>query len=273
MGALHGEHVLLGASFAPSETSGLLRVSSYAHESAEGAGAVLADLTGAAYLLASGPDAAVFAGSAFAGRRLAVGEVALEAALNGTGGLVSVPLLVRTGDTEHVIVDAGGRADSLAAWLAFLAGARAQDDRAAFPELELADASDMLVPLLLAGPEASHVLSDYVGDKNDLPAPGTVRQLKLDAIPAVVAHVAAPFAPPAYLVLVPAGAARILWRSFLSFTEVAPVGLEWVAERVSELCPWGEALGRAEARCSRDELEAWGVVRDADDFVGARALV
>ena len=272
MGVLHEEHVLLGASFAPSETSGLLRVCSYARETSNGVGAILADLTGATYLLASGPDAASFAATALAGRALPVGDVAFEAALNGAGGLVAVPLLVRTGDTEHVVIDVSDQADALAAWLAFLGGAKSEDGNEAFPRLNLEGASEMLVPLLLAGPEAEHVLMDYLRDGGSLPGPGTVRQLSLDAIPCVIAHVAASFVPSAYLVLVPAAAARILWRSFLSFTEVSPVGHDRLRELVGRHVPWAGALGRSSVPSRREELSNWGIVRAGDGFVGARAL-
>ena len=152
-GVLHAEHVLLGAEFVPSPCTGAPCVSAYARETAEPVGAVLADLTGATYLLASGSDADACIAASLAGRRLAVGEVAYEATLTGTGALVSVPLLARTGDHEFVVVDAGPRGGSLSAWLEFLAHA-SSEEAPAFPDLGLEDASDMLVPLLLAGPAA-----------------------------------------------------------------------------------------------------------------------
>ena len=270
-GVLHAEHVLLGAEFVPSPCTGAPCVSAYARETAEPVGAVLADLTGATYLLASGSDADAFIAASLAGRRLAVGEVAFEATLTGTGALVSVPLLARTGDHEFVVVDAGPRGGSLSAWLEFLAHA-SSEEAPAFPDLGLEDASDMLVPLLLAGPAAGRVLSDYVHGDERLPEQGTVLQLHLDAITVIVARPAASFLPPAYLVLVPVGAARVLWRSLLSFTEVEPIGHVRLRSLLSRQLPWAEEIEGDPRQPARADLESWGVVRPSSDFVGARAL-
>lgn len=270
-GVLHVEHELLGAEFVPSPVTGVPHVSTYARESLNPDGAVLVDLTGSTYLLASGADASAFVGTSLAGRRPAVGEASFAAALTGTGSLVAAPLLMRTGDSEYVILDAGPRAASLAAWLEFLAHA-SSGETAAFPDLALDDASGMLVPLLLAGPAAERVLSDYVHGEESLPCRGEVLQLHLDAITAVVARPDAPFAPPAYLVLVPVGAARILWRSSLSFTEVQPIGHARLRDLLAQRLPWAALLEADPRPASRADLERWGIVRPGSDFVGARAL-
>lgn len=271
-GALHGEHVLLGASFSGSEHADVARVSSYALESAQGSDTILADLTGAAYLLVSGSDAPRFCSAVFAGKVLSVGETALEAVLNGTGELISTPLLTRTGDDEYVVIDASPRQDALVAWVRFLAQT-SSGGQAAFPDLAIEDATTMLVPLLLCGPAATAVLGDYLREGAALPSAGEVAQLRLDSIVTVVAHVAAAFAPPAYLVLVPVGAARVLWRSLLSFTEVAPVGHDRIVADLRGSFPWfGGELEGGPAQLGRSGLEQWGVVRAGSDFVGARAL-
>ena len=184
-GVLHEEHALLGASFEPSETTGLLAVRSYAREAAcaPAAGeARLTDLTGATYLLVSGSDAEPLAYAAFAGAPLPVGECAFSATLSGDGSLLSMPLVARCGDTEFVVIDPSPRGEALAAWTGLLARAESDGVRA-FPLVSICDASEMLVPLALCGPAAEHVLSDYLHDAS-LPAPGQVRQLRLDAIDA-----------------------------------------------------------------------------------------
>lgn len=272
MGTLHAEHVLLGARFASAEDSSeYLRVDSYPAEKAEGAGAYLVDLTGSTYLLASGPDAAAFSSAALAGRRLAVGKVGFEAVLNGAGGLVGAPLCLRTGDEEYVICDASREAASVAAWLRFLSGASTSTEPA-FPELSFDHADTMLVPLLLFGPIAPRVLADYLHNEA-LPPAGTVRQLHLDAIGCLVAQLPATSLSPALLLLVPPAAARVLWRSLLSFTEVEPIGHAALGRRLQDDLPWEERLGKAApAAVSYDELSAWGIVRSELDFVGARGL-
>ena len=273
-GVLHEEHALLGASFEPSETTGLLAVRSYAREAAcaPAAGeARLTDLTGATYLLVSGSDAEPLAYAAFAGAPLPVGECAFSATLSGDGSLLSMPLVARCGDTEFVVIDPSPRGEALAAWTGLLARAESDGVRA-FPLVSICDASEMLVPLALCGPAAEHVLSDYLHDAS-LPAPGQVRQLRLDAIDVVVVRPGAPLAQDVVVVLVPPARARVLWRSLLSFTEVSPVGVPAFAGLLAGALPWGELLvGAGPEHISRDRLVRWGLVRDGGDFVGGRAL-
>ena len=271
LGALYEEHVLLGADFEEG-AAGTPRVACYAGESTDGSGAFLADLTGCAYLLAGGTDAEGFCAAALAGRRCDVGELAWEAVLNGAGRLVSVPLLMRTGTTEHVIIDASRRSEALGAWLDFLSRAASEEGGAAFPDLALEDASGMLVPMLLAGPSATEVLSDYLSDDARPPVAGEVLQLRLDAIPTLVARLPGAFVPPAYLVLAPVASSRILWRSLLSFAEVAPIGHRRLRELLDRHLPWAGALGDASSPARRSALANWGLVRGDDAFVGSRAL-
>lgn len=273
-GVLHEEHALLGASFEPSETTGLLAVRSYAREAvgAPAAGeARITDLTGATYLLVSGSDAESLAFAAFAGTPLSVGECAFSAALSGDGSLLSTPLVARCGDTEFVVIDPSSRGEALSAWTGLLARAESDGVRA-FPLVSTCDASEMLVPLALCGPAAEFVLSDYLHDAS-FPAPGQVRQLRLDAIDVVVVRPGAPLAQDVVILLVPPARARVLWRSLLSFTEVSPVGVPALAGLLADALPWGRLLaGTGPERVGRDLLARWGLVRDGSDFVGGRVL-
>ena len=104
---LHEEHVLLGASFSVDGT-GVERPVDYAAASADSArlkdGALLADMSGMTSLLVSGHGCGDFVGAAMAGRRLAVGETAFEAALVGDGTVASIPLMARTGTEELSLI-------------------------------------------------------------------------------------------------------------------------------------------------------------------------
>ena len=273
-GILHGEHLLLGASFSPSERTGMLRVDEYAAEgSLNTREALLADLTGCAYLLASGANAPAFSELAFAGDVLGVGDARFEAALTGDGSLLGAPLVLRTGDHETVVIDATRVHESVGAWVEFLARAKDARGNEAFPEVEVEDASEMLVPLLLGGNLAPEVLRDYLHDGEDLPYPGTVKQLRLDAIPCVVAAIEGRGAAPAYLLLVPPASARVLWRSLLSFSEVSPIGHRALESLLAKALPWAARLdGTGPVKLSREELEGWGILREEADFVGGRAL-
>lgn len=270
------EHALLGALMGEPGAS-VAPVLSYpgelaGHDGAEGA--ALADLSGSCYLLVSGSDTPLLARSALAGRALGVGEAAFEAALSGDGGLISVPLALRTGDGELVVLDVSPRAPILRAWLGFLSEVE-QGCQRPFAEAVVEDASGMLVPLLLAGPEASRVLGDYVSSPADLPEPGRVASVSLDRISCLVSRIpdAGPAREPRYLVLVPPTAARVLWRSLLSFPEVDPVGVGRAGELLLGGAPWSAALASRDAvRVSRGELGGWGLLRVESDYVGARGL-
>lgn len=274
-GALAQEHLLLGADLRPSEDTGLLSVISYPREKdldeTLSSGAALADLTGSTYRLLTGAGAPALAAAALAGRRLSVGEAAFEAVVTGDGALAAVPLCLRCGDHELVLLDPTPRGAVAAGWIGFLSGIE-QGGRAAFPEVELEEASGMLVPLLLAGAAAEAVLADYVRAEEPLPGPGRVTSLHLDAIPALVAR-ADDLGTPCYVVLVPPASARVLWRSLLSFTEVEPVGSRAVTALFEGRAPWSCALSpEGPARVGRARLASWGLMREEDDFVGARAL-
>lgn len=276
MGTLYQEHVFLGASFAPSLDENYQVVKAYAAEkdatAAAAEGCVLCDLTGASYQLISGPDAAALAGAAFCGRRLAVGECAFEAALGGDGCLMSIPLVVRCGDTEHVVVDLGERGPIGLAWLGFLATAE-QDGVRPFGNTSIEDATSMLCPLMLMGARAGHVLSDYLHGQA-LPRPGQVVSVALDNIQAVVA--APSLATPgleAYLLFVPPTKARVLWRSFLSFEEVSPVGLPAAKRLLFSAVPFSDLCEKQDkVIVTRDQLQDLGLLRHDGGFIGQGAL-
>ena len=274
---LYQEHVLLGAEFDEEEGSQRpARVLTYLGEEdlgSLGEGALLCDLSGSCYLLAGGALASGFAAAALAGYLPAVGECAYGACLSGDGSVVGVPLLLRTGSDELVILDASPRGPVLEGWLSFLRSVEARGERP-YEGVTLEDAHGTLVPLLIAGPAAHRVLLDYVAEGSGLPAAGEVAQVALDRIGALVAGV--PVCgedAPSYLVFVPAPLAQVLWRSLLSFTEVVPVGHAALEGALELRLPWGSLLrARGRVDAPRQQLVDWGLVRGDDGFVGARAL-
>ncbi len=277
MGALYQEHLYLGATFAPSDEGDVMRVSSYPSE--KGAGfdpkaAYLADLTGSTYELISGDASQALAEAFFCGKKLAVGECSWEASLTAEGALTSVPLVGRTGQGEYVVLDPSPRGDVASAWLGFISSIE-QGGYAPYAQAQVEDATDMLTPLLLAGHAARAVLTDYVEHPRDLPAPGSVRNVRLDRIPTVSMGIGLPGAPelPAYVLLVPAAQAATLWRSFLSFSEVEPVGSGALGRALRSLTPWGDDLfEKDQVKPGADRLSAAGLLRTERDFIGARAL-
>lgn len=276
MGALYQEHVYLGATFAPSDEGDVMRVASYPSEkgSFDPEAAYLCDLTGSTYELISGDASQSLAEAFFCGKKLAVGECAWEASLTAEGALTSVPLVARTGGAEYVLLDPSPRGDVASAWLGFISSIE-QGGYAPYAEAKVEEATDMLTPLLLAGHAARTVLADYVGHPRDLATAGSVRNVRLDRIATVMIGLRLPGVPdmPAYVLLVPAAQATTLWRSFLSFSVVEPVGFGALGRAIRSLTPWGDDLyEKDQVKPGAEQLLSAGLLRAERDFVGARGL-
>ena len=272
-GILRTEHEYLGAIF-DDESSTPFSYPGTAQLSHAGEGAFLVDLSGLAYALVTGAEAEQLCNSAFTAEPLKVGECGFEPALTGDGGLASISFVSRTGDNEYVLLDASARGELMLTWLGFLAKIE-QDGYAPYANTTVEDAADTLVPLLLAGAQARTVLSDYVSSPSELPVAGCVASLRLDSIPAVVASMpGCPQGLDAYVVFVPEGSARILWRSFLSFQQVSPAGSQMLLALLESWFEWMPRIADSDLiRINADELRQWGLLRGGQDFVGARALL
>lgn len=276
MGVLYGEHALLGADFSSSDDGSVIRVVSYPSEKGgpvDSGRAYLHDLSGSSYVLVSGPHASDLIEAAFCGPKISVGESAWQCALTAEGGLTSLPLVIRTGANEYVLLDPSDRGDVVVAWLGFLSQIE-QNGFVPYAGTKVEEATDMLTPLLMAGNAATAVLSDYVSHPRDLPAVGQVKNVYLDKISAVASRIAIPgITFPVFVLLVPPAQASILWRSFLSFNEVSPVGCVAVCRAMAEMLPWGGLLSEKDKVLpSAAQLESWGLLRSTRDFVGSRCL-
>ncbi|MDO4796394.1 MAG: hypothetical protein Q4A01_00065 [Coriobacteriales bacterium] len=271
LGALYEEHMILGATFGPSlEPVAYVGDADVLAGECLADGALVCDASMAKMLLLGGSDAAGYMATTCAGPLLDVGGCGFGAVLTGDGGVASIPLIARTGDSEYVLFDASSRADVLEGWLSFVAAIE-QDGVAPFANLDCEDVSRSHVVLVLTGSKAGHVLADYTRAR-DLPAPGSVCSCMLDRIPCIVARL--DVETPTYLLLVPPRQARALWRSLLSFVEVTPVGLDVMRDQMLRMLPWGRHLREdGRLRITVDELGYHGLVRDATDFVGARGLM
>ena len=293
---LYREHVLLGARFgdgdgavveryacetgaepAGTEPAGAAVADTEPAGAAPGAdlrsaGVVLSDVSDMSMLLFSGPPATSFATTAFAGRVLEAGECSFQAVLTGDGSLVSVPLLARTGTSEYVVADLSARSDVLDGWLSFLSAVETEGV-APFASIECEDVSGAHVALVLAGAEAADVLGDYVrGGKAGLPGVGRIEQCMLDSIPCIVARPQVGELD-AFVLLVPPVHAVSLWRSLLSFGEVAPVGRAALRSLARDELSWSRHLRSSDTiRLGHDDLSSAGLVRETCDFVGARGI-
>ena len=260
------EHGFLGASIEEG------RVMSYIAETPLDeaiSGACLYDLTGNLYRFFSGDAAQSYAEALCASQKLEAGSCTFTAVLTGDGALVSVPLLVRGGEHEYIVIDAGSRREALGAWMGFISTVE-QGGRAPYASVSIEDASSLLVPLLICGKRAEELVRDYTADQT-LPKPGMVASIAFDGVPCVLARLGR-LPEDAFIVFAPPAFATKLFRSFLSFQYVHPQGMDSLAQLLGEL-PWAEALsGDDRIVIPRDTLLRWGIVRPETDFIGARGL-
>ena len=153
------EHGYLGASIEDG------RVVSYLNETplTEALeGVALFDLTGACYRFISGAGAQSLVEAFAASRRLAPGSCSFSAVLSGDGSVVSVPIIVRGGEHEYVLVDPTTRRDVLGGWLSFVSAIE-RDGAPAFGDVSIEDASSLLVPLMVAGSRCRELISRVDG--------------------------------------------------------------------------------------------------------------
>ena len=271
---LYGEHLLLGGIYDEDEPL-LAAPHHYGNVPDEpgafGKGCALCDLSGMSITLVSGPGSDAFVSAVCAGAPHAIGECRCSALLSGDGALTATPLVMRTGDTEYLLCDPTERGMAILPWLQFVASIEQQGYRP-YASVHVEDVSASLHPLLLWGPHASDVLSDYVSASEDLPRDARVDAVMLDRIHALVA-VPDFDANPCYLILVPPAAARVFWRSLLSFPIVTPVGHAALTSKATGALPWArQALSQAQLSPDKRSLERWGLVRPDGGFIGARAL-
>lgn len=265
------EHLLLGAYMEKLEDTDLSVPVRYPNEPQEPGirSTCLCDLTGLPYALVSGTDAQSLIETCCAGKRLSVGKCAFEAVLFGDGRLVGTPLVLRTGQHEYCLIDLCGTNDACMEWVLALSNLRQGNDRV-FADVSVEDATDMLVPLLLMGPESGYVLKDYLTSDAGLPAQGEVCSRTLDRIQALLAGV--PAIDGSYIVLIPPTYARVLWRSFLSFPCVDPTGHAALRRTLSILLPWHTLLEK-DGTASHTDLANHGLIRADGQFVGMRGLL
>lgn len=268
---LHTELEYLGAQFSTSTEGFTLAQSFYGEKPVEEAlkDCALIDLSGISYTLVNGATAQNFVETVFAGKKLEVGEASFECALTGDGSLSSIGLLARSGQHEYVVLDASERSLVLADWLSIIASVE-QNDISPYAEVSLDNATPLLTPLLLAGKKAKKILMDYLGEQK-LPESSNLCNLMFDqTIPALVANVSTKTVP-AYLVMVPPVHTVILFRSLLSFESVHPLGHKQLIEALKKYLPWFLQLAsNTKVVIAKDKLKGWGLLRNTDDFIGAR---
>lgn len=233
-------------------------------------GVCLYDLSGCLYSFVSGEDAHSYIESLCAGTKLPVASCGFSAVLTGDGALVSVPLAVRGGEHEYMLLDVSDKGETLKAWMGFVQGIERQGSRP-FEGVAVEDATDLLVPLMLLGERVDELIGDYTGDQA-LPSRGQVASIAFDRVPCVLAHLDA-FDGACYIVFAPPSSSVRLFRSFLSFTYVHPQGM-LSAQQLLDTLPWGSALRESDRiEVPHDDLASWSILRPDADYIGARGIL
>ena len=270
---LSKEHMLLGGVMAQRHRA---QVAMQYHSASDEKNALLTScglthLADMGMMLVSGTDAPSLIQAAVACNMPVVGSYAYGAVLSGDAALLSVPLVVRTGDTEFLLLDGSSRFELLYEWILWLVCVE-QDGKALYAHASVSNESSSLVVFQLAGPRATAILSDYIAKDVQLPKRGCVNNLMLDSAMSIVVH-SSLADQDCYTVLLPPAVAGTFWRSFLSFSEVEPVGYDALKSVERKQIPWSSALSHSDRiSATRDMLVAWQICRDSDNFIGARAL-
>lgn len=246
LSVLSDEHLLLGAGVCVTRQDPSLPfgpVISYPHEGHTLPSTMLCDISYLGKIRLAGEAAGIFVTGLFdfeltalqlvgAGVVAHLGDELLEAltaqSLSAIGETVARTSLciIRSGEHEFMLLVPPAIHASLVAVLQDFAN----EDDSSSGEIALSDETDSLVSCVLIGHEATDVLASFCvppvaePDYSMIPAAGTLAPLLFDEMPTLVYHTILQHDETCYIILCPLGYARALWRSFLSFVQLEPVG-------------------------------------------------
>lgn len=269
---LHEQYAGLGATFSPAWPNICTHVDLDADVfDLYTSGALLADGYGLSQLVLMGSCAPAFVEATCAGKKLAVGENSCEVILRGDGLCLGVVLVTRTGDTEYLLISEYHKMEIIYAWLNFVKDVE-QDGFKPYADLTIVDQSGALTPLVLVGEHASNILQDYV--EEELPSAGKLSSCLLDKhIPALVANLNLLHSS-LFLILVQPNFAPTFWRSLMSFNKITPCGKDDLEPLFKKDCVWiGEFNSDEPIQIPKQRLQEYKLIRDTNDFIGARGLL
>lgn len=280
-GVLSQEHALLGAHLEPA-ANGYLEASYYGDGASEPEafcqGAALCDVGSLVSTCISGKEAAAFVSAVFTGPVPFAGQIVCSLALTGTGTVVSCALVAGIGPQDFCIWAPAETAEGLDSWLHGIAAIE-QEGIAPYASVTFEPGAPFSTMLSMAGPQAPQVLGDYLAKDVKLPDPGTLVNISLDAIDIVMMRPEIPDSDQknadksAYLMVIPNQKVALLWRSFLSFDTVTPVGTSAFWGWVQQQCPGVvDLLDEPTKPVTPQDLSLEDWLRPTGDFIGARAL-
>lgn len=271
---LHEEHLALGARMVP--YAGWEMPVQYAgiveEHNATRASAGIFDVSHMSEFRIFGPDAEAYLSRVLTNdisKIPGLGEAQYTLILTEDGGIVDDVIVYRTGDMEFMIIgNASNRAKDFA-WL--------QDHLPEIVEvgegvnnIELVDESDKVGLIAVQGPKALQIVSELAGEGFEAPRRFNIVSTFLDGVPVMVARTGYT-GEDGVEVLAANCDITGLWRAFLSFPEVTPVGL---GARDTLRLEMGYHLYGNDMDEEVDPISAglgW-VVRREGDYVGAEAI-
>ena len=229
----------------------------------------IADMSGVFYRVLSGVDAQAYISMLSATDHAGIGDTRLSCVLSGDGSVISYPFIARTGDSEYVILDASARSQTLSMWMDFVQHIK-QDTYEPFAHVHIETFNDKLVPIALYGSAANQLLLDYIPQDSPIFENHRVDVISLDShITCLCLHPCQSW----YMLFVPAKYARLMWRSFLSFTYVKP-------QPYHHACDYLCASQPEELNVNSNDkltltfrvLNNYNLVRSDTSYIGAREL-
>lgn len=233
---------------------------------------LIVDVTSMGVIAVSGKSSTLFLNTMTTApvNSMVLGDVRFGLALTGEAEIIDVVLINKTGDESYTVYCSSENLTELYLWLEAHAALQ-QNKVKAFEDVSVSNESSKLAALAVLGKGAATVLSDYLTDDAVLPAPGTIAPVKLDNFDVLVSAVELPDITTVYFLLVAPHDVVTLFRSFMSFEQVMPAGLEALRILIQRSYP-GYGLVLQAAYTTPKEGHLLDLVRSTKDFVGAKNL-
>jgi glycine cleavage system aminomethyltransferase T len=190
--------------------------------------------------------------------------------LTGEAEIIDVAVIVRTGDAEFMVTTNPSVAHEVFEWLEAHA-AISDDEGPVFPALTVSEQTDDLAVTVLYGEGTNSILDELIpGGLASALRLERLSMAHLDTVPAMILR--PPFAfEGCFELFYPPQSREAVEHALLSFPEIDPASEDDYQKLRKEQGTWFEAADEAAYR-HPDELDLMHLIREDQDFVGARAL-
>ncbi len=193
-------------------------------------------------------------------------------------GIIDDLIVYHTGDLEYLIIANAANHTTDLDWLTShapegvtVSGSGPTSEMSPEGTVELVDESERTAMIALQGPRALSIVQELAGTGFEVPDRFTITEAVLDTVPALVARTGYT-GEDGVEILTHVSMIAGIWRSILSFPEVAPCGL---GARDTLRLEMGYPLHGSDMDRGVDPISAglgWAVGRDKGPFVGSEAI-